>query len=87
MTELEDLIHHLVRSTRLGPEEARHVVGEVVAFFAESPSEFVVRRHADLHRAGWSNARIYAAIAAEVEARPFAGPKLSERQVRRLIYG
>ena len=87
MDELQALVAHLVRTTRLRPDEARRVVDEVIAFFSEAPADFIVRRHAELHRAGLGNAEIYATIGRELEARRFGAPKLSERQIRRVIYG
>ena len=85
--EIEDLLDHLTRHTRLGRQEAAQVLEEVLAFFAETAPEFVARRHSELRRDGQFNAAIYARIAAELERRRFASPRLSERQIRRLIYG
>jgi hypothetical protein len=85
--ELDDLVQHLARHTRLDPGEACRLVEEVLAYFAETPSEFVTRRHAELRRQGESNDAIYERIARELEGRRFAAPRLSQRQIRRLIYG
>ncbi|XAY05323.1 hypothetical protein DSM112329_02172 [Paraconexibacter sp. AEG42_29] len=60
---------------------------EVMAWFSEDASAFVRRRHRELQRRGTPNAEAYAQIAAELAARPVAGPSLSVRQVRRVIYG
>jgi len=84
---LDDLIAHLERSTRLSREEAMRVVEEVLAYFAESAPDYVVRRHGALRETGLSNAAIYARISRDLETRRFRGPALSERQIRRLIYG
>jgi hypothetical protein len=88
MTELHgDLVDHLVRTTRLPAGIAARVVDDVVAYFGESVEAFVRRRHRELQAAGRSNAEIFDVIAAELTARPVAAPRLSVRQLRRLVYG
>lgn len=85
--ELQDLIDHLVRSTRLDPDEASRVVEEVLAYLCEQPSQFVARRHAELRREGLANNAIFERLAREIDRRRFAAPPLSLRQLRRLVYG
>ena len=86
-SEVEDLVEHLARTSRLARSEAAHLVQEVLAFFSESAPEFVARRHADLKREGLANPEIFERIAGELERRRFSAPRLSERQIRRLVYG
>jgi len=85
--ELTELVEHLCRMTGLGPVEARRVVEEVFAYLSESPAEFVTRRHGELQREGHTNAEIFRRLANELSRRRFAAPPLSERQIRRLVYG
>jgi hypothetical protein len=47
----------------------------------------VRRRHRELQAAGRTNAEIFGRIAAELAGRPVAAPALSERQLRRIVYG
>ncbi|WP_181780598.1 hypothetical protein [Pseudonocardia pini] len=82
-----DLVSHLVRSTALAPGEAARVVDEVLAYFAETTDAFVRRRHTELRGRGLHNDRIFERIRAELEVRRVAPPVLSERQLRRLVYG
>lgn len=84
---LDELCGHLERTTRLSRGEVARVVNEVLAYFCESAEKFVTRRHAELQREDKKNAAIFKQIAAEVQARRFAAPPLTERQIRRLIYG
>ena len=84
---LEPLLEHLQRALPLGRSEAERVVAEVVSWFDESPEAFIRRRHRELQRGGVANAKAYQRIADELARRPVAGPRLSERQVRRVIYG
>jgi len=86
-TELAELVTYLVRSTRLTPAEARKVVDEVVAFMGETPEDFIRRRHLALQSQGFSNSEIFTQIALDLRERRFRAPELSERQIRRIIYG
>lgn len=81
------LVEHLVATTGLSPAEAARVIEDVLAFHAEPVEEFVRRRHAQLKTYGAKNPEIFARIAAELENRVVAAPPLSERQLRRLVYG
>ena len=87
MADVEELVDHLVRSGALRRGEAARVVAEVVDFFSETADEYVRRRHRELRSRGAANAEIFGRIARELAARPVAAPRLSERQIRRLIYG
>ena len=87
MSELGDLLDHLVRSSRLSRSEAARVVAEVFAFFDENPEAFVCRRHRVLQGEGLSNGAIFARIADELSRFRFRAPAYTERQLRRIIYG
>ena len=82
-----NLLDHLVHTSGLGRSEARRIVEEVVSFYDESPEAFVVRRHRELQAEGMRNRAIYTRVAAEMECRRFRAPQLSERQIRRIVYG
>lgn len=81
------LVDHVVATTGLTPAEASRVIDDVVAFHAESVEEFVRRRHAQLKAHGGKNDEIFVRIAHELAGRVVAAPQLSERQLRRMIYG
>ncbi len=81
------LVQHLVATTGLDEAEARRVVGDVVAFHRESVEDYVRRRHAALQARGLRNPEIFTRVAAELAQRVVAPPTLSERQLRRMIYG
>jgi hypothetical protein len=82
-----ELLEHLERTTRLTRAEAERVVAEVLEYFAEPLEEFVTRRHAELQGDELKNPEIFARIGAELRGRRFAAPELSERQIRRMVYG
>jgi hypothetical protein len=81
------LVAHLVASTGLTDTEAARVVEDVLAFHAEPVEAYVVRRHAELKTYGAKNPEIFTRIARELTQRVVAAPRLSERQLRRLVYG
>lgn len=81
------LVSHVVATTSLTPGEAARVVEDVIAFHAQSVEEYVRDRHAGLKTYGAKNPEIFAAIAEELRERVVAAPELSERQLRRIVYG
>jgi DNA-directed RNA polymerase subunit F len=81
------LVDRIVTSTGLTAAEAARVVEDVIAFHAEPVEEYVRRRHAHLKTYGAKNPDIFARIAEELADRVVAAPELSERQLRRIVYG
>ncbi len=82
-----ELVAHVAGSTGLSEGEAARVVGDVRAHYSESVEQYVRRRHTRLQLHGVRNPEIYRTIAAELAERVVAAPELSERQLRRIIYG
>lgn len=82
-----DLIDHVAATTGLTPSEARRVVEDVVAWYAEPVQDYVRRRHRDLQTHGVRNPQAFERIAAELAQRVTAPPQLSQRQLRRIVYG
>jgi hypothetical protein len=83
----DDLLAHLSRTTQLSTREAARVVADVLAYFAETAEEFVRRRHTELQASGLTNPPIFERVAAELPRRRVAPPELSQRQLRRIVYG
>ena len=87
-SNLSPLLNHLVNTSNLSNVEAEKLVAEVIAYFSETPESFVQRRHTELQQVdGCSNAQIYQLIEEELAELVFAAPVLSQRQIRRIIYG
>ena len=82
-----ELVARLVASTGLTPTEAVRVVEDVVAYHREPVEDYVRRQHAHLKTYGARNPEIFARIAEELADRVVAAPDLTERQLRRLVYG
>ncbi|MFT4084194.1 MAG: hypothetical protein QM638_16580 [Nocardioides sp.] len=81
------LVRHIATSTGLSAAEATRVIEDVVAFHAEPVESYVRRRHAQLKTYGAKNEQIFTRLADELAHRVVAAPRLSERQLRRLVYG
>ncbi len=83
----QDLVRHVAVSTGLSEATATRVVADVAAYFKETVEEFVIRRHRELRNGNRKNGEIWTLIAAELGNRRFGPPGLSERQLRRMVYG
>jgi hypothetical protein len=83
----QDLAGYLAASTGLPQPTAARVIADVTAYFGETIEEFVRRRHGELQLRQQRNAEIWPVIAAELRQRRFPAPGLSERQLRRIVYG
>ncbi len=82
-----DIIERVAASTGLSPGVAARVVEDVLAFYRLPAEQYVRRRHAELQAEGKKNPEIFPLIAAELRGRLVAAPDLSERQLRRIVYG
>lgn len=82
-----ELVHYIAESTGLPVAVAERVVADVVAYFRETTEQFVRRRHAELQRRGRKNAEIWTVLSEELAERRVNPGELSERQLRRIVYG
>jgi hypothetical protein len=82
-----ELVDQVAGSTGLTTAEATRVVQDVLAWYREPVEDFVRRRHAHHHLYGRRNQEIFALIASELAGRVVAAPELTERQLRRMVYG
>jgi polyhydroxyalkanoate synthesis regulator phasin len=86
--DVQPLIDHLCHSGGLTAAQAQRVIDEVIAYFSETPENYVRRRHQEIKQeTGLANAQIFARIEAEMAQLVFAAPALTQRQIRRIIYG
>ena len=86
--DIQPLINHLCQSSDLTRSQARKAIDEVIAYFSESPDDFVRRRHLEITpEQGLANPAIFKRIEAELSQLVFAAPLLTQRQIRRIIYG
>ncbi len=85
--DITGLLDHLERSTGLSRGDARRIVEEVLAWCGEDTEALVRRRHRELRAEGLANPEAFREIVRELPERRVAAPRLTERQVRRVIYG
>lgn len=81
------LVRHVQDSSGLDVAEATRLIQDVLAFHDETVEEWVRRRHAELRAHGSRNEAIFARLREELPTTVVAAPELSERQLRRIIYG
>ena len=82
-----DLVRHITVSTGLPHATAARVIADVLAYYGETAEDFVRRRHHEMRLRQVKNAAIWPAIADEMTTRRFCAPALSQRQLRRIVYG
>lgn len=87
MSEDDMLMRRLTGSVGLTQAQAERAIEELLDALDETVDAFISRRHDELQRHGYTNREIYAEIARELSERRFRAPELSERQIRRRIYG
>lgn len=82
-----DLVRHVAASTGLDEATATRVVTDVVAYFGQTVEDFVRQRHGELKDMNKRNDDIWPRLAAEVSEHRFRVGDLTERQLRRIVYG
>jgi hypothetical protein len=83
----QDLVRHVARSTGLDEATATRVVADVMAYFGQTVEEYVVARHENLKSRNRKNDDIWPLISGELTTRRFKAGELSQRQLRRMVYG
>jgi len=78
---------HLEETYGIAGEDYSRLVEEFLAYFGSTLEEYVRARHLALQRLGKRNPEIFRQIVEESQTLRFAERDLSERRVRRLIYG
>lgn len=86
-TDRDEIVARVAAGTGLTAAEAARVVDDVIAFHAETLHEYVRRRHREMRLVGLHNDEIFTRVRAELRDRPVAPPPVSERQLRRIVYG
>jgi hypothetical protein len=82
-----ELVRHVAITTGLSTPVAERVVADVVAYFSETTEGYVRRRHRELQVREKRNAEIWRLIAGELAERAVAPGPVSERRMRRIVYG
>ena len=85
--DVQALIDHVATTTALPRDQSRRLIDDVLAYFSETTEDWARRRHAELQDEGERNSRIFERLAQELPDRRFKSAALSQRQLRRIIYG
>jgi hypothetical protein len=83
----QDLVRYLAASTGLPQPTTIRVIADVNAYYDETVEDFVRRRHGELRAQGQKNDEIWPRITAEMDNRRFKAAELTDRQLRRIVYG
>jgi hypothetical protein len=78
---------HISASFNLDDEQVEKLFDEFNACFHETAPDYVRRRHGELKSEGLKNESIYPRLLDEITRRRFSAGNLTERQIRRIIYG
>lgn len=81
------LIHHLQQVTGQDAGSIVKILEEVHAWYHRDLPTWIRDRHQELQRQGLSNREIYPRLQAEIRTMLVRPAPLTERQIRRTIYG
>ncbi len=84
---LAEFKRHITANYGIDEGEFERLHEEFLAYFGLTVEEYVRQRHGELQKAGKRNPEIYRLIKSEAAERRFGAGELSERMIRRLIYG
>ncbi len=79
--------NHLQETYNLSEKQVDLLFEEFSSYYRESAEAFIRRRHNEMKDEGLKNTQIYKILKSEIEDRRFSCDDLSERQIRRIIYG
>jgi cell shape-determining protein MreC len=82
-----ELLERLQQLTGLSRSTLQRVAETIVDYFNETTEDFVQRRHAELRKQRIRNEEAFQRISEELAQRLVAAPRLSLRQLRRIVYG
>ena len=82
--ELKD---YLISAYPLSERDIERILEEINGFYDITVHDYIQSRHQELISHGKKNNVIYQQLLEEINERRFRAPKLSQRQVRRIIYG
>lgn len=83
----EDFIQYLLSTYSMDKKELYRLLDDLLNAYSESVDSYIQNRHLELQKNGIKNAEIFEMIQEEITLRRFPGPKLTVRQIRRVIYG
>jgi hypothetical protein len=85
--EKKKIAAYISRNYGLDATQAQKLVEELPLLFDFTVEHYIRNRHLSLQQQGQKNCGIYKTIAGELGSMVFSAEQLSERQIRRIIYG
>lgn len=82
-----DFEKYLLSSYQILEKDLYRLIDDLTGTFNDSVEMFVQKRHFSLQKEGKRNKEIYTILQDEVKSQRFIAPELSQRQIRRMIYG
>ena len=83
----DDFKNHIVSSFNISESDFDMLLEEFNNYYRDTQEEFIRHRHFQLKKMGYKNDAIYRRILDEIKARRFSAGTMTERQIRRIIYG
>ena len=83
LLELKNRLSHIISIEKI---DISKLYNELLSFFSESENNYIIRRHHELQKEKFKNKKIYSILVKEIKNHLFIGRKLSERQIKRIIY-
>jgi len=81
--ELKERLFHIIPIENI---DYNKLYEEILSFFSETEENYLIRRHKELQNDGYKNNEIYPMLSEEITQRLFKGNKLTDRQIKRIIY-
>lgn len=83
LLELKDRLSHIISTEKI---DINKLYNELLSFFSESEDIYIIRRYSELQKEKYKIKEIYSILSQEIKSHLFIGKKLSERQIKRIIY-
>jgi hypothetical protein len=78
---------HILDTYNISEGDFGRLIEEFLEHFDSTLNDYVRSRHSELQKEGGRNTAIYRVLMREIEDRRFAAGPLTERKIRRIIYG
>ncbi len=87
MITKEEFKDYIVSAYSISENDFERLMDEVNHFYDYEFQSYIQSRHLKLKENGLNNQEIYQILQKEIKEQRFRAPTLSERQIRRIIYG
>ena len=85
--EKEEFKDYITSNYSLTEDDFERLLEDFNYYYNLDIKSFIRTRHMLLKSDGYKNPEIYQMLSEEIKSRRFCGERISERQIRRIIYG